>query len=73
MTTESTALPGTRHRISRKSLRSLPPPPNWSIHDWTIELDQVAAIAAWEAANDFDPPSMCHWMRLSISGCAIVV
>jgi len=55
MTTGLTALPGMRPRLFRTNLRSLPPPPNWSIHDWNIELDQVAAIAAWEATNDFDP------------------
>src|SRR6266404_8116348 len=40
-------------------LRSWAVPPNWSRSDWYQEIEQVAAIAAWQAARDYDPSFGC--------------
>jgi DNA-directed RNA polymerase specialized sigma24 family protein len=46
--------------IIRKCLsriRSWPVPRNWSFQDWFDEAKEVATVAAWQAASDYNQPA----------------
>ena len=42
------------HRFLR-SIHTWPAPPNWSLRDWSEELNAEVIAASWEAERDFDP------------------